>query len=422
MTPLGRTIARWITDHGYESANQTLREAVREHKINPETDISIRGLAEGMLGEDWVGKVKAYKDNPYRARESADAVDASVFASITGNLLIDTIREKYKNPEFIGDSITTKIPITNGNLESIIEPYLSDVATPGDDAIIQPGMPYPSATFGPNYISLVKPVKYGLRCDVTWESIYADRTRQIIESAQSIGKAIGRAKEYRILKCLLGLTNNYTFSRDGGAATTYATYQETLVTGRWVNHLDSQTLNNWEDLNAVQQLFNEMRDPVTGEPIEIDANTLVVMPQLLMTANHILHSTQIRRGDGGVADATATYAPSGVKQYNVLTSKYLYKLASTQASGAWTQQDNSTTQSVTAAQAAQMWFVGDLPKAFYYREVYPLEVIQAPPLNPLDFDKDIVLSVKAREYGAAGVRDPRYVVRCTNFNFMTATT
>jgi hypothetical protein len=38
----------------------------------------------------------------------------------------------------------------------------------------------------------------------------------------------------------------------------------------------------------------------------------------------------------------------------------------------------------------------------------------APPLAPEEFEKDIVLQVKAREWGSMGVYDPRYVALLYN--------
>ena len=56
---------------------------------------------------------------------------------------------------------------------------------------------------------------------------------------------------------------------------------------------------------------------------------------------------------------------------------------------------------------------GDFPRAFGYREVYPMKTEVAPPNNPAEFRQDIVLQVKASEFGVPYVYDPRYAVLST---------
>ena len=55
-----------------------------------------------------------------------------------------------------------------------------------------------------------------------------------------------------------------------------------------------------------------------------------------------------------------------------------------------------------------------MKKAFCYRYVYAPYAIQAPANNPLEFNQDIQVAVKAGEFGQASVRDPRFVTQGTN--------
>lgn len=448
---LGRKIKSLIEDSGAETAIRGVESLVADGKIKPE-QISLRDLAENIIGPDWAAQMQAAMSNPYsspylnphlyRGSESGDAVSGSTFSQITGNLLIDKVREGYNSPSFIGDDLVTNIPVTHGNLDTIKEPWLGEVGIPSglmtslDDTnedMVDEGKEYQASDFQGNYVLLARPKKHGRRCDVTFEMIYADRTRQAYERANSVGKRVRRIKEYRILKVVAGITNNYKFSYGGQSEQNFCTYVTTdgatasLAAGsRWVNALDSTPLVNWNDLNAVEQLFNQMRDPNTGEPIEVEADTILVMPGNLHNARHILFSTGIRTGPGGStstsnASSTVNYSSSDLKQYKIMSSKHLYKLMTTSGLAIPSQDyiEDSNTLTVTAAQAADFWWMGNFKKAFYYREVYPLRTVQAPPLNPLDFDKDIVLSVKAQEYGVPGVLDPRYVVRCAGHDFET---
>lgn len=433
---LGKFIKQSLTDRGQEDTLKLVEGAVKSGKIRRD-EFSLRDLAENIIGPGWDIKLQRYAANPmtspcanpmaFRGSENADAVDASTFASITGNQLIDTVKEKYKSPAFIGQSLVSTIPVANGNLDTQKEPWLSDVTTAADlldtddldEDVVEPGMPFNRTKFSPNYHVLQRPKKRSVGIDVTFEMIYADRTRQAYDSAASVGKRLGRSKEYRILKVVLGCTRNFVASFGGAAEATYSTYIED-ASGLWSNHIDSRELLSWADLNAVEQKFNEMRDPVTGEPIDIEADTLLVMPAKYHTARHIVHATGIRVGPGGSTtsgDGTAStvnYSSSDLKQYNIVTSKYAYKLI---AANCKLFKEDSSSATITAAQAANVWYVGNFPKAFYYREVYPLRVIPAPNMNPAEYDRDIVLSLKAMEFGVAGVRDPRHVCRVMDFAF-----
>lgn len=424
---LGKTYKRWITDYGRENAERLFNEAHEKGHFT-ERDFSLRDMAQGILGDSWAEKLKRHCNDPFRGLEAADAIDASAFKDISGNQLITTVKDKYKSPDFIGDQLVEVIPVTNGNLETEKEPYLSDVLPEANnDFVVQAGMPFHKSEFSYNYWLKQRPQKRTRGVDVTFEMIYADRTRQARESAASVGKQLGLSREHRILGCFLGTTagNNYTAAFKGGTETSYATYQETLVTGRWVNHLDSTPLVSYADVNSVLQLFSQMRDPVTGLPISVEPDTFFVMPAKVMTAYQVLHATQVRVNPGGVSNSIATISDNPIQAFaptnlNVLTSAHAYYLAANNV--AFVQQDNSTAMTFTASQANDIWIVGAPKKALYYREVYPLRVMQAPPMNPAEFDRDIVLSIKATEYGVAGVKDPRFLVRCTGHNAMTVTT
>lgn len=455
---LGRKIKQWSTEHGQESAVQYFGEAVRKKAIDPNT-VSFRDLATNLVGEDWAEKMARASENPmispfmnpglYRGMESnADAVDASTFSAITGNLLIDKVKEGYNSPGFIGDDLVEHIPVTHGNLDTIKEPWLGEIGnatslltslTDDDEDVLEEGESVSASGFLPNYIVLGRPKLRERACHLTMQMIYADRTRQANSSALSVGKRIKRNKEYRILKVLAGITNNYTFSVGGAAEATACTYIETNASTNpaylsglgWVNHKDSLPLTNWSNLNTVEQLFNQMRDPNTGEPIEVEANTIIVMPGNVHNARHILNATNLRSGPGGSTStdntANAVFdAANSLKSYDLKSSKYLYKLMTTSgvvfpSQDYFNSSNGGTTLTVTATQAADFWWVGNFKKAFYYREAMPFRAVQAPPMNPREFDRNIVLSVKAGEWGVAGVQDPRYVVRCAGHAFESQT-
>ena len=62
--------------------------------------------------------------------------------------------------------------------------------------------------------------------------------------------------------------------------------------------------------------------------------------------------------------------------------------------------------------SASTWFIGAPKKAFAYIENQPLTV-EAAPIGDRSFSRDIVAGWKASERGVVGVKEPRYVIKCT---------
>lgn len=396
--PLGQFLRNFARQHGVDRTVQYFQEARRPRAgrqgqsgpVIEEHQISLRDLAEGLMGPNWATKFR----KPFHLLEAAEAVDSSTFSAITGQLFVDIVKEKYNSPDFIGDELVTVYPVANGNLATHLVPSHSQVVDPPKK--IQQGQPYDFSTFLPLSTTLPAPEKRGEICAVTFEMIYADLTRQALDSAAGVGRRVGIDREERILKVVLGLVNNYIFN-----LTSFNTYQ----TSTWTNTTSGNVLNDWQSLNIVEQMAANMLDPITGKVIDIPITEmkLLVMPYRKYNAKRALTATNTRSGTyptstpvGNIVDA-----PNPIDvQYQILTSKFAYQLLL--ASG------------LTAVQAQEYFFLGAFKKAFAYRQVYPLQTIQAPPNNPYEFLQDIVVAVKAQEFGVAGVMDPRFSFQSTN--------
>ncbi len=391
---LGAKLRENVHAFGLEKTIQWLGRGIRESKITP-NQISLRNLAEGMLGHNWHSKMSRFAEN--RLRESSEAVDASSFSAITGQILIDKVLEGYNMAEFIGDQLVTVMPVTNGNLGTQKVPWLSDVLD--DPSVLQQGQEYPRTTFTSNYVTLPAPEKRGEICAITAEMIFSDLTKQAMNRGESVGRRTRLRREERILDVVLGVAASaYQYTWNG---TGYSTY---LTSGNWVNKITGQTFTDWTNLQNVENLAAVMLDPNTGKAIDIPTGEmkLLVMPQRVYQVKHTLHATNVRSGTPGAAFAgNVTEAPNPVEtQYPILTSKHAYQRLL--ASG------------LTAAQSYEYWYLGAFQRAFAYREVWPMEAFNAPVDAPANFFQDIMVQVKAREYGVAGVMDPRYVFQSTN--------
>jgi hypothetical protein len=379
--------------HGRATTAKVLTEAIRERKVDPRR-ISLRRLAESYMGSGWAEHLtRAVRSG--RVTESAEAVDTSGFQDITGQLLVNEIREKYKLVSWLGDTLTTTIPVTNGNLGEQTVPYLSDVVDMGD--IVQQGMPYPQTSFKGQYIKYPSVEKIGRICSVTMEAIFSDLTGQILDSAKSVATILGLTREESILRVVYGLVNTHNWN-----GSVYQTYN---TSGNWVNKLTGFKLTDWTSINTLEQMFVNILDPVLRKPIMVEPKDMLVMPATRYTAKNILHATEVRQTVPGFADTglpITEVSPNPLdRTYAIMSTANAYRMMTNEAGK-------------TPEQANDIVILGDFKKAFCWREAKPLQVVEAPANNPLDFHNDIVLAVKASYMGVAGITDPRYVVYATS--------
>src|SRR5262249_13814916 len=148
---------------------------------------------------------------------------------------------------------------------------------------------------------------------------------------------------------------------------------------------------------AAEQLFADILDPNTGEPVLVSANTVLVTPAYRHAAHRVFNAAEITYTASGAGTATTAANPLG--NYRVVESRLAYRRIV--ASG------------VSGADAQKWWFIGDFSKAFAYMENWPITVTQSPLGSEADFSSDIVVRFKASERGAAAVINPRYIVKNT---------
>lgn len=376
---------------GAALASNVLREGIKSGKISRD-DISLKEMAVSLIGDDWESHLRGYTG---RLREAVDAIDASGFSAITGQLLVDEVKEKYKLATMVTDKMFRTIKVTNGNLGTQIIPYLTD--TVDDPGIVSQGQIYPATQFQGQYITLPAPEKFGRICRVTFEMIYSDLTKQVMDSAASVGKRVGLWVEKKRLRVALGLVNPFNWN-----GTSYNTYQ----TSTWNNSLTDFTLTNWTSINRIEQLFANMLDPILNEPIDIGEKMgLLVMPTLKYTAKRIISATEVRSGNitSGAGDQLVSDNPLD-GDYTLMSSKHARRTLRTFGSGTFSSDPI----------ADSLVLAGDFQRAFGWREVFPAQVVQAPPQAPAEFEQDVVTQVKANVFGVACVLEPRCVVRAYN--------
>jgi hypothetical protein len=382
---LYRDIKRRYELEGAQNTIKHLGEALRDKHLRPD-DFSLRDLAEALIpdGPQWVRGLDPRNSDGSRLLESGDGVDVTAFLNVTGQVIYARILEAYSQEAFVVSKLVETIP-TRLDGEKI--PGVTGLADDLDQ--IRPGMPYPSLGFGEDYIETPATEKRGLIVPVTKEAIFFDRTNLVLSRAAEVGELLGLNKEKRLLDLVIGATNNYKWR---GAS--YDTYQSS---GAWVNTLTGNALVDWTNVDAAEQLFAGMLDPNTGEPVLIQANTVLVMPAYRHAALRVFYAPEVRYTASG--SATTTIAANPLGNYQVYDSRLAYRRIL--ATGA------------SESAAKQWWFMGDFRKAFAYMENWPITVAQSPLGSEADFNSDIVVRFKASERGAAAVLNPRYVVKST---------
>lgn len=381
-----RELKRMYETAGAEETVRHLQEALQTGDLKPE-DFSIRELAEATLSAERVRRMDP-RQGGVCLLEAGDGVDATAFSNIIGQVIEAKILAAYQQEAFVMSKLVDTVP-TRLDGEKI--PGIGRVA----DAVaeVQPGMPYPNLGFGEDYIETPQTAKRGFIVPVTKEAIFFDRTNLVLQRAAEVGEVLGLNKEKRLLDLLIGATNNYKWN--GVAYNTYSNAGTgTPPDGDWINET-SEELEDWTDVDAAEQLFANILDPNTGEPVLVQATTVLVMPAYRHAAHRIFNAAEITYASGGGATAVTAANPLG--NYKVVESRLAYRrlLAAGHA----------------ADDAKKFWFIGDFRKAFCYMENWPITVSQSPLGSEAEFNQDIVVRFKASERGAAAVINPRYIVR-----------
>jgi hypothetical protein len=362
-----------------------LSEALRERQLAPE-DFSIRDLAEALVpeGRGWVRLLDPRSGGNVSVLESTEGVDVTAFLNVAGQVVYSKILDAYTQEAFVVSKLVQTVP-TRLDGEKI--PGIGRIAENIDE--VPPGMPYPHLGFGEEYIETPNTSKRGFIVPVTKEAIFFDRTHLILSRAAEVGEILGLNKEKRLLDVVIGETNNYKLNG--------ANYDTYYANGPWVNSLGGNALVDWTNVDAAEQLFADMLDPNTGEPVLVRGTTVLVMPAYRHAAHRVFNAAEINYSATGSATQTTAANPLG--NYRVEESRLAYR--------------RIIAAGVTATEAKKWWFMGDFRKAFAYMENWPITVTQAPLSSEADFNNDVVLRFKASERGAAAVLNPRLVVKCT---------
>ena len=232
-------------------------------------------------------------------------MDATAFSNITGQVIRSKILQAYEQEAFVVSKLVSTVP-TRLDGERIAG--IGGVSN--EAAEVAPGMPYTSLGFGEDYIDTPQTTKHGFIVPVTKEAIFFDRTHLILQRAAEVGEVLGLNKEKRLIDLVIGATNNYKWK--GASYNTYSsTGTGTAPDGSWINVTD-QELIDWTDVDAAEQLFADILDPNTGEPVLVQATTVLVMPAYRHAAHRVFNAAEITYTTAGDAILLTRPIPWGV--------------------------------------------------------------------------------------------------------------
>ena len=389
-TKLARDVKQLIREG--RDAEAVLREQFEGDTpmFKPE-DFRIREIAEATLGRGFVHACDPASGVDISSVTESDGVDSTAFSNITGQIVFSKILSAFDSPDLIGTSL---IPTTPTRLSGEKLPGVAQIGDKGQ--VVKEGMPFENVGIGEEYVETPETDKRGLIVPVTKEAVFFDRTNLILQRAGQVGQSIALGKEKRILNVILGEAS--TFATGGKWKWKGTEFNVYNVAANAVDfesyfYVNSQTavLENYTDLDATENLFSDMKDPSTEEPILIPGvRTLLVVPNLRQTAMRIINSTETRKLTN---TSFTTLTPGDKGDYDIKSSPYFKTLLAT----------NKTTS----------WWVGNFGQAFTYMENWPITVSQAPTNNEAEFTADTVARFKASERGTVAVMAPHFVIKST---------
>jgi len=377
MTINIRELRKRIELDGAERTAEHLTESLKQGDLKPD-DFSIRDLAESFMpGGLAQAEQMMVSDSAWLTEEAAIP-----FVNTVGAVIDTKIKEAYNQEVFAASRLVRTIPTRLDGEKIHTFGTFSD-----NNLAVATGSTYRSAALHAAYIETPGTAKHGLIIPITKEAVFFDQTHHLLERAAEVGEILALNKERRILDMILGITNTYkqnnTFWDTYSAASSHP----------WKNLLTGNELLNWESIEAAEDLFGEMVDPISGNPIMIEPNAVLVMPPKRHLAHRLFYASSISYEDG----SSGMTIRNPFAKYRLISSRLAYQRLKTQ---------NGITN------PERIWFLGNFRKAFAYMENWGITVTRSASGSEADFMQDVVVRFKASERGVPAVIDPRYVVKC----------
>lgn len=351
-------------------------------------DFSLRALFEGLVGP--VEEHLSFAKDGLGFQEMgnvSEAVATGAFPSAVGQLVSTMVIDGYEDDSgFIGDQLVQRMPSRLRN-----ERIVGFTSLQGPKEVIE-GQAYEESTFSEKYVAS-RETKRGRLLSITEEAIFFDQTNSVLDRARQIGYYARQERERRIIRAVIDAdSGEAVYQPQGVAEALYSAGNNNLLTTATplVDWTDIQEVLTFHALNVADD--RETDDNMGGQPI-------VWMPRILLTATEnagvaarIVSATQF--GGGATDMVTGNPLETLTPGLRSLSSPFI-----DQATDGDQWDDPSD------------WLIGDFQRQFKYKEIWPLQTLRAPAQNQEQFERDIVVRFKIREYGDVLATDEKYVVR-----------
>lgn len=396
----GQDLRKLVESHGSEAVVQRIvpllwSQDPRE-RISPE-QFSVREAWEAFVGpvESTLAVSRAAGRRGFVNQPLIEAQQSSAFSILTGNVIAARIQQAY-----------SEIPSTLDRL--VGTPMKSSMRTErfaGSTAIggvkdVPEGQDYPEVGFTDKGVEAPEPNKRGLQISLTDETIAFDQTGQILVQARNIGRAMKTDRERTGMYQIQDLTNYTCYYPlvNGKSPTQTALFRSSAGGTDWynktINLKTSNALVDWTDVDNAFGLYSDMVDEA-GDPILVQANTILVPRALFATALRIVGATSVQMNTG-------TPSGSGVVPPVVTVSPDILRLLA-EAGGSLIPLTSPFMNDTTT------WYVGDFQAQYVEQEIFPIQTVELPP----DQRKDIITGFRARRKSRIVAIDDKFVIKNT---------
>lgn len=366
-------------------AGERVEDLLTEGKLQAE-DISLKALFDATVDQETI--------DTNDAAQVAEGINKSMFPVISSKIINSQIIAAYNLAEGDVSKLYRTIPATRTDEETIVG-FASGNYTP----LLRPeGMSYEETSFGEKYWN-VKMADFGRMISVTRETIFEDRTGEVMERARDIGEAAGQHKAKMVIQTLECLPrtafNEVTGASNAAIYKGSAKQQTTFYSNTHAATIDSAGVNDnlstlalgsaSAALNAVKGAWQQMQEMVdeAGQKISIPGPYyMVVDPSTYVDVWNAFNTPSWMptggEGQGPTGSPLGAMAPISIIQSLWLT--------------------------------AGTWYFGRPDQQLRWVEVFPAATASQGTNAELAFTNQIVARYRFNYHGGIGNTDYRYVI------------
>lgn len=336
-----------------EGTIQTIHEMLEKGEIEPH-HFSLKALRETC--------------QEYETKNVREALTTDLFPRLTGELINTQVIKGYDAVEAIGERLVTEIP------SKVYEEKLASLSAMQGPEAVPEGREYSESNWEEGDYVISDNVKYGRLLAISEESIYMDRTGEIMRRASRFGEKARVYKEKLILNGIQDVSGYRCWRPNGTLTDFYSTANE---------NLNSSNVFGESGLETCQTAIHNMTDS-EDDPILIGPNNAVCLVPIALwnDVNQMARSALVPEGtENSINVYKGTFTP--------MTSPFV------------------------TAQSTSTWYWGNFKRAFAWLSVWPLETLRQKPDTDYQFKRDISMVYKIRLFGSLTGLDPKFVQKNT---------